>query len=135
MSTREAHSLSQTKITPKYYAQTTQPTLLKSITVPEEQVCSLRYTPIHALYLFFFFIITRHPPNSPLFPTTPLSRSNPRRDLRLDVEHHRGFLVPRRDRAPRAALGGRRRGGVEKGEKEDGERRERCAHGPRSLPA
>src|SRR5256885_10839152 len=27
------------------------------------------------LFVFFFFLMTRHPPSSPLFPTPPLSRS------------------------------------------------------------
>src|SRR5256885_16341798 len=35
-------------------------------------------TPRHLCYLFFFFLMIRRPPRSPLFPYTPPSRSLPR---------------------------------------------------------
>src|SRR5256884_7920255 len=50
---------------------------------------------IHPVIIFFFFfLLTRHPPSSPLFPSTPLSRS-------MD-EPRASFLPPAR-RLPRKA--------------------------------
>src|SRR2546430_13087864 len=41
----------------------------------------------HYRYLFFFFLIIRHPPRSPLFPSPPLFRSAPIVGAAVTVEH------------------------------------------------
>src|SRR2546427_11875912 len=37
--------------------------------------CSLDYSPLFRIVLFFFFLMIRRPPRPPLFPSTPLFRS------------------------------------------------------------
>src|SRR5256886_17689650 len=51
--------------------------------------------------LFLFFLMLRPPPRSPLFPSTPLSRSHPRR--RLLGGRDGGEQGPRRHRRPAPA--------------------------------
>src|SRR2546430_10922064 len=51
------------------------------------------------LPFFFFFLMIRRPPNSPLFPYTPLSRSERAADIEADHQLRPGRLGPLRRRA------------------------------------
>src|SRR5256886_5357041 len=63
-------------------------------------------------YAFFFFLMTRHPPRSPLFPYTPLSRSAVASPRRVDVDpaavSGARSVEPDLAGAPRRAHGGAR---------------------------
>src|SRR5438105_12427232 len=65
-------------------------------------MCLQRFSSVHLVFLFFFFLLIRRPPRSTLFPYTTLFRSSKSRELRRAPRRAHARFAPCARRPPPA---------------------------------